>query len=676
MKKTAVAHHTLNVTVDIGARKVEGFDRMSLKMEAKEVRLLIRAGSSIDRIEVSGAALEFTTREIPKEGAGEAVVTLPSRLKGKDRVMLVRFHGTFPDASAEREKIKRGVAYVEDGVIGEEGVFLPSSSLWYPQEESGITPYDVTVTVPTGYTAIMEGEPVKAAKKGANVSRWKTEHPIDGMDLVAARYAVEKEVYKGVAIYTYFFEKDPKLSRLYIEKTRGYLDLYQGMIGPYPFRKFAVVENFLPTGYGMPSFTLLGSAVLRLPFIPDTSLGHEIAHNWWGNSVFVDNSEGNWSEALTTYTADYLYAGRGGVEDPLEFRRGKLIGYRNFAGREGISLKDFKDSTSTASRAVGYNKGVMVFNMLETLLGPKDFGKGIKEFYASNAFRRASWSDIEAAFEHSAGRDLKWFFDEWVRRSGGPEVSIGGVEMKGSAGGYTVSFEIRQNNSAPYILDLPVLFTTAKGAEWSNVRVGKAVERVTVELRERPVSFEVDPDYQTFRLLSEEEVPPSLAGFFGDKDGVIIVPMEESAREKYSKTAQTISNDYAIRMMTDSDNIRDYLKEKSVFIFGGRDENRLFSTVEPYISKELTITADSYEVGKKIFKREGSMLAVAVKNPFNPAKTVCFFTADAGPEKITGNGKRLRYFSDSSYIVFTPDGKVEKGTFAGKKTLRHEFEGR
>jgi len=65
--------------------------------------------------------------------------------------------------------------------------------------------------------------------------------------------------------------------------------------------------EFFPTGFGFSSYTLLGSSVLRLPFILSTSLGHEIAHCWWGNGVYVDYESGNWSEGLTTYVSDYLY---------------------------------------------------------------------------------------------------------------------------------------------------------------------------------------------------------------------------------------------------------------------------------------------------------------------------------------------------------------------------------
>ena len=66
------------------------------------------------------------------------------------------------------------------------------------------------------------------------------------------------------------------------------------------------MENFWETGYGMPSFTLLGPQVIRFPFILTSSYPHEILHNWWGNSVFVDYPTGNWCEGLTAYMADHL----------------------------------------------------------------------------------------------------------------------------------------------------------------------------------------------------------------------------------------------------------------------------------------------------------------------------------------------------------------------------------
>ncbi|MEJ2691158.1 MAG: M1 family peptidase, partial [Deltaproteobacteria bacterium] len=82
---------------------------------------------------------------------------------------------------------------------------------------------------------------------------------------------------------TYFFAEDRELAGHYREKALGYLARYAKLLGPYPFRRFSIVENRLPTGYAMPTFTLLGQVVVRLPFIVDTSLWHEIVHSWLGN---------------------------------------------------------------------------------------------------------------------------------------------------------------------------------------------------------------------------------------------------------------------------------------------------------------------------------------------------------------------------------------------------------
>ena len=106
---------------------------------------------------------------------------------------------------------------------------------------------------------------------------------------------------------------------------------YSGLIGPYPFNKFALVENFWETGYGMPSFTLLGPEIIRFPFILHSSFPHEILHNWWGNSVFVDYGTGNWCEGLTAYLADHLVEEQRGKG--AEYRRGTLQKYRRL--REG-----------------------------------------------------------------------------------------------------------------------------------------------------------------------------------------------------------------------------------------------------------------------------------------------------------------------------------------------------
>ena len=141
--------------------------------------------------------------------------------------------------------------------------------------------------------------------------------------LVGGPLHMHRDTAAGTDIAVYLHEQDDALARKYLDATGRYLAMYQSLIGPYPYSKFALVENFWETGLGMPSFTLLGPQVIRFPFILHSSYPHEILHNWWGNSVFVDYAQGNWSEGLTAYLADHLLQeqrGEGAETVAMHFR--------------------------------------------------------------------------------------------------------------------------------------------------------------------------------------------------------------------------------------------------------------------------------------------------------------------------------------------------------------------
>ena len=192
---------------------------------------------------------------------------------------------------------------------------------------------------------------------------------------------------------------------------------------PYPYAKFALVENFWETGYGMPSFTLLGSQVIRFPFILHSSYPHEILHNWWGNSVFVDYEQGNWCEGLTAYMADHLIQEQRGTGG--EYRRNTLQRYRDYV-REGrdFPLVEFRSRHNAATEAVGYGKALMLFHMLRRELGDDTFRKGLAGFYRKHRGQRARFDDLQAAFESAAEKQLGPVFQQWLTRTGAPQLAI------------------------------------------------------------------------------------------------------------------------------------------------------------------------------------------------------------------------------------------------------------
>ena len=149
---------------------------------------------------------------------------------------------------------------------------------------------------PDGWHLISQGN--GTSRDQAGQAHWDSGGLVDEIYLVGGPLTPYQEAAGAVAAQVYLREPDAALADRYLSATAQYIEMYRGLIGPYPYGKFALVENFWETGYGMPSFTLLGPQIIRFPFILTSSYPHEILHNWWGNSVFVDYPTGNWCEGF------------------------------------------------------------------------------------------------------------------------------------------------------------------------------------------------------------------------------------------------------------------------------------------------------------------------------------------------------------------------------------------
>ncbi|MBE9531315.1 MAG: hypothetical protein IME98_00750 [Proteobacteria bacterium] len=570
---------------------------------------------------------------------------------------------------------ERGVSFSGASVMGLEGASLPSSSFWFPRRLAPFAFYDISVSLPKGFDAVMEGEFISHKEtESRSVVRYKVGVPSDGINLIAARFIVNKESYKGIDIYTYFYVDDDELSQRYIDKTKFYIDAFDALMPPYPYKKFAVVENFLPTGFGMPSFTLLGSAVLRLPFIPDTALGHEFVHNWWGNGVYIDAASGNWAEALTTYTADHQSREREGKDAVAAYRMRALSNYANYAYNSVKPVSSFGYGTSTEDRAIGYSKAMMIFHMLRSIVGDDQFYASLRRFYDDNAFTKGSWEDIRVAFEDTSGLELGWFFDQWLTRAGGPKLSIERVKLsRGSKSPYRLSFVIKQEPPF-YRLTVPVLIETLGGMEKRLVTLTKGSKRVKLKLDERPLSFEVDPGSDIFRLLSPVEIPPSLATVLGNKESILVLPADVHSSLRYQLIAKTIKHDFALEVKGDTQVTQDELLEgqASYFIFGGEGENRLFDLVKERLPEGLVVGKGFFMVEGVRYDYKDSVLVAAI-SVGDKGRTLAILFGGLSAGELERIGQRISHLTSKGFLVFTRGAGLKHGTFEGRKSLRYEF---
>ncbi len=207
-----------------------------------------------------------------------------------------------------------------------------------------------------------------------------------------------------VEVFAFLRDDDPALAQRYLDATARYLELYNGMLPPYPYASFALVENFWETGYGMPGFTLLGPRVIRFPWILTSSYPHELLHNWWGNSVYVDFETGNWCEGLTAYMADHLFAEQRG--EGATYRRATLKKFTDMVSAgDDFPLSTFGSRQSAASEAVGYGKSLMLFHMARRAVGDESFLEALSLFDREHIYTRASFADLAAAFTDASGGD-------------------------------------------------------------------------------------------------------------------------------------------------------------------------------------------------------------------------------------------------------------------------------
>ncbi len=451
-----------------------------------------------------------TTTDWDVPSSTTRVVRLPS---GISPPLVLRYAGTIRHELEPAQNYARGFATTA-GIIDSCGVFLSGASSWLPCIPGASLLFTLHVTVPPGWDCVSQGIDTR---QGSTIT-WRCTQPMEEAYLVAGRFFRYARDLGAVEAQAYLLFPDSSLASTYLEATARYLTLYDSLIGPYPYEKFALVENFWETGYGMPSFTLLGSAVIRLPFIVDFSYGHEILHNWFGNGVYVDDATGNWCEGLTAYLADHLYKEWAGQD--ASYRLNQLQHYRWYAaGRGEIPLRRFIERDSPETEAIGYGKGAMVFHMLRRRLGDKAFFAALREFYRTRLFTRASWDDLAEVFSGQGSFDCSACFSQWVDWVGAPRLSL--LEASPSKTGLRL---VVAQDEPPYELDVPVdlLVASDDSLHTRHLLLPMHTARLdTVVAVDGVVGVSVDPRFDVFRLLRPSEAPPGIGRFLADSVNVV-----------------------------------------------------------------------------------------------------------------------------------------------------------
>jgi len=530
-------------------------------------------------------------------------------------------------------------------VSGDAGTYLPGNAAWFPLTGHDGSRFRLDVSTPAPYRTRSTGRLIEeTVSNGVHRSVFESEDPSEAPSLFAGPYRVKEEEAGGIRVRTYLHPEIAGLADVYLERSHLYLDMFSKAIGAYPYADFSLVSSPLPVGLGFPGIAYVGRRVLPLPFMRGRSLAHEVAHNWWGNAVGIDYGSGNWAEGLTTFMADYGLALEAGPAEARLMRTEWLRDYAALPRSRDTAITAFVSKRHDAAQVIGYNKVAYVFHMLSREIGGDAFSRGIREFWRTNKGRRAAWSDIQQAFEKSTKQDLDWFFGQWLKRPGAPQLRLERVEKRRQEGRFVVRFEIEQT-SPTYRLTLPVAADIATGRIVKEVVLDRQRKSFELTYDENPRTLTVDPDFHVFRRLAPEESPPVLRDILLAPDAVTHIESDDDA----FVTAATGLAERLLDVDPKPDTVTDQdFTGKPLLVIG--ETHRLSAFLEGVgTSPQATTPAPGGTARAWTFRRqEGTPVLVVSAEDTIALKAVM---------------RPLPHYKRRSYIVFDGPKAIDKGTW-------------
>ncbi len=662
----APLHHDLDVVLHPDTHSVEIRDTITLPDDDSDSLIFLLHPELLPELSGTGA----TMTGLPA-GTGSHLPALNISADGSDiipkryRVKLapgatsftLRYKGRIRHALQQRGEGYARSFQQTQGIISPQGVFLAGASFWYPHVDTGLITFDINVRLPADWKSMSQGERLNQVAADTTVSEhWRCNTPQEEIYLIAGPYTEYEKTENNVQAMVLLHQPDPALAQKYLDTTHQYVELYDSLIGPYPFKKFAMVENFWETGYGMPSFTLLGSRVIRFPFILHSSYPHEILHNWWGNSVYVDYQSGNWAEGLTSYLADHLIKEQRG--HGVDYRRGALQKYTDYVSQqEDFPLTAFRSRHSARTEAVGYGKTLMLFHMLRRQLGDDAFVQGLQSFYKQYRFRVADFAALRQVFSDVAQQPLDNFFTQWVERSGAPQLRVSRAKTKKHGEGYRLSANIEQTQpAAPYVLQVPVAIHLEglDKAYQTNIRVTQRREALELDLPARPLQLDVDPEFDIFRRLHRNEIPPAVSQAMGAERVLVVLPTQAAAgmQRAYRTLAESWRKEKSGQVDIKSDEALEHLPDdRAVWLFGWRNRFRpqLKVALEAYDFEDM---GNGIRIEQTTVTPETHSLVVLGRHPREPDQALGWLAADS-PAAVPGLGRKLPHYGRYSYLAFT-----------------------
>jgi len=307
------------------------------------------------------------------------------------------------------------------------------------------------VTAPKPLTVVANGrfDGVRENPDGTRTFHWVQEGPIpnylvtvDVAELTKVPLRDAKIGEKAVPLAAWTPPGTEEQAKFVFGRTPDMVEFFSQKMGyPYPWVKYdqvvlrefsGAMETTSATGFTESELRLAGAPPDMSPtfeeawpvFTYEDVVAHELAHHWFGDMVTCRSLGSIWlNESFATFWHTMWNAKAHGEDDLTYQRWSYLNDYVDYVRSTGsvrpMEYLRYKEPGAMYQQDTTYVKGSLVLHMIRHFLGEADFDRMIAAYLKKHEFSNVDSADLKEAIDRAAGRNLSWFFEDWVVGGGG-----------------------------------------------------------------------------------------------------------------------------------------------------------------------------------------------------------------------------------------------------------------